>query len=313
MASPMVILCPGQGAQRVGMGQRWYEQSPEARGMLDQADRLLQSELGVSLLAVCRSGPAATLDRTDISQPAIFAVSMACAAALAARWGYALDELPLSACAGLSLGEYTALCLAGALTFDDALRLVAIRGRAMQAAAEASAGAMLALAGASDEAAESLCEAARGAGVLVCANFNAPGQIVLSGDLAACGRAEAAAAARGLRTVRLPVAGAFHSPLMQPAADRLADALARTSIRTPRCPVVANVTGLPHEAGSSAASIRERLIQQLTSPVRWEASCRWLAANTRGAFHELAPGRTLAGLFRRIDRNVKVDSHDEPE
>ena len=146
--------------------------------------------------------------------------------------------------------------------------------------------------------------------MLVPANFNAPGQIVLSGESAACDRAVEVASAVGLRASKLSVAGAFHSPIMAPAAERLSAALSTASINIPACPVLSNVTGKPHDA--QVVSIRARLVDQLTRPVLWIDCCQWLAANARGEFHETAPGRVLSGLMRRIDRNVKVTSHDEP-
>lgn len=305
---PTIILCPGQGAQAVTMGQAWAATSPAAKAVFDEADALLGSSLGAPLSTLCFEGPADTLNRTDISQPAIYTASVACYRALTEQSG----PLPLAATAGLSLGEYTALHLAGAFSFADGLRLVALRGRAMQDAAEAAPSTMVALIGADEDKANALCDAARGSDVLVAANFNAPGQVVISGSLAACERAEALAGDHGLRATRLSVAGAFHSPLMQPAADRLAAALAQTPIAALTCPVMSNVTGKPHDP--DAASIRRRLVEQLTSPVRWAANCEHLAkAHAAAEWHELAPGKSLAGMMRRIDKGVKVITHDTPE
>jgi [acyl-carrier-protein] S-malonyltransferase len=316
MSDAPVILCPGQGAQAEGMGRAWANASPEAAAVFERADALLGDRLGGTLSRLCFEGPPERLNRTDVSQPAIFVTSIACLAGLRARWGAGPAELGPAAAAGLSLGEYTALCLAGAMTFEAALELVALRGRAMQDAAEAVPGGMLALIGADEARAAELCDRSRGADTLVPANFNAPGQVVISGSAAACDRAEALATATGLRAARLPVAGAFHSPLMAPAAERLAAALEHTDIAEPRCPVLSNVTGLPHAPGPSTtmpSAIRARLVEQLTSPVRWADNCRWLADHHPGApWHELAPGKTLAGLLRRIDRNLKVQTHDEP-
>jgi [acyl-carrier-protein] S-malonyltransferase len=178
---------------------------------------------------------------------------------------------------------------------------------------------MLALIGADEPAAQAVCDAARGSDVLVCANFNSPGQVVLSGSKAAIERAAKVAADMGLRATALQVAGAFHSPLMASAAERLGQALTKTTIREPRCPVVSNVTAQPHQATGAGPgrtimdSIRTGLVSQLTSPVRWAQSCQYLAQNVKGEYHELAPGVTLAGLMRRIDRAIKVISHDQPE
>jgi [acyl-carrier-protein] S-malonyltransferase len=318
MHTPLIVLCPGQGAQAVGMGKAWYDASPEARKVFDEADAALDSRLGAKLTDLCFSGPADRLNRTDVSQPAIYTCSVACWRALLARWSFGNGESNVAAAAGLSLGEYTALHIAGAFSFLDGLELVALRGRAMQDAAEAVPSGMLALIGADEPAAQSVCDAARGTDILVCANFNAPGQVVLSGSRAAIERAAKAAADKGLRAAPLPVAGAFHSPIMAPAAARLREALAKTTIRDPRCPVVSNVTAQVQQAApgrTMADGIRRALVDQLTSPVRWEQSCRTLIATApAGAeYHELAPGVTLAGLMRRIDKPTKVTTHDQPE
>lgn len=315
MSAPTIVLCPGQGAQGVGMGKAWYDASPEAKAVFDRADAILGSRLGPPLSSLCFAGPAERLNQTDVSQPAIFVTGLACWKGLLARWNFGNGEATLAAAAGLSLGEYTALCVAGALAFEDALELVALRGRAMQDAAVAVKSGMLALIGADEAQANDVCAKARGSGVLVCANFNAPGQIVLSGSADAIERAGKVANDAGLRASVLQVAGAFHSPLMAPAAEKLAAALAKTPIKDPRCPVVSNVTGKPHEASGGRAfadAVRAKLVEQLTSPVRWAESCAWLAGHAKGEFHELAPGKTLAGLFRRIDKNVKVIADDAP-
>jgi [acyl-carrier-protein] S-malonyltransferase len=321
---PTILLCPGQGAQTVGMGKAWFEASPEARAVFEQADKALGSRLGASLSDLCFNGPADKLNRTDISQPALYTTSVACWKAIIAKSGHGNGEAPLAAAAGLSLGEYTALYLAGSISFLDGLELVTLRGRAMQDAAEAAPGgsAMLALIGADEPQAQSVCDEARGTDVLVCANFNAPGQIVLSGSKSAIERAATIATGKGLRAAPLAVAGAFHSPLMAPAADRLGQALAKTSIREPRCPVLSNVTAVPHAptaasvgipARTMSEAIKAALVAQLTSPVRWAQSCQWMGANVQGEYHEVAPGATLAGLMRRIDRSLKVTSHDQPD
>ncbi|MEL6328276.1 MAG: ACP S-malonyltransferase [Planctomycetota bacterium] len=319
---PIAVLCPGQGAQSVGMGSAWAQTSEEARAAFDRADDLLAAEaekLGWSQTAalseLCSEGPAETLSRTDVSQPALYTAGVASWHALRAQMNLGPAEGPIAAAAGLSLGEYTALHVAGAISFEDGLRLVTLRGRAMQDAAEASPSSMVALIGADEAAATELCAAAlaeAGDGeILVPANFNAPGQIVISGSVAACDAAERLASDRGLRATRLAVAGAFHSPLMAPAAARLGEALATIEIKPPVCPVLSNVTGKPHEP--EPASVRTRLVQQLTSPVRWAECCAWIAAELPGVRpHELAPGKTLAGLMRRIDKTLKVQSHDTP-
>ncbi|QKK07611.1 MAG: ACP S-malonyltransferase [Planctomycetota bacterium] len=329
----VIVLCPGQGAQAVGMAKAWHEASAEARAVFAEADGLMaelwagdEATSGLPALSeVCFGGPEDVLNRTDVSQPAIYVSSVACLAGVRGRLG----EVPLAATAGLSLGEYTALHVAGAIGFADGLRLVALRGRAMQDAAVASPSGMVALIGADEAQAEAVCvkalENAAGAAdkagteVLVAANFNAPGQVVVSGSRAACELAVAVAGEMGLRATALPVAGAFHSPLMAPAAERLGEALAATAIGEPGCVVMSNVTGEPHGAGgagSMADSVRQRLVEQLTSPVRWSACCAWLIGNAQvgggSEFVELSPGKTLGGLMRRIDRGTKVKSYDDP-
>lgn len=298
---PVIALCPGQGAQSVGMGRTWRDASPAAAAVFEEADRVVGNRFGSPLSTLCFSGPEALLNRTDIAQPAIYVTTVACWRALGAP--------PLRASAGLSLGEYSSLHIGGSIDFAHGLELVLLRGKAMQDAAEHSAGGMVALIGADASQAEAVCDEARGADVLVPANFNAPGQIVLSGSVSACDRAVEAASNMGLRATRLVVAGAFHSPLMAPAADRLSAALERAAFRAPTCPILSNVTGQPHDG--SAVSIRRLLVEQLTQPVRWTECCQWLIAHAPGEFHEPAPGKVLAGLMRRIDRNVKVHAHDE--
>jgi len=305
-----VILCPGQGAQHVGMGRSWMEKSSVAAQTFGAAEEVLGDRLGVRLTEVCFDGPEDVLNRTDVAQPALYVVGVA---SFQAVFGEA-SPAALGAVAGLSLGEYTALHLAGAVSFAEGLELVTLRGRAMQDAAEQSDSSMVALIGADEAQAQQVCDRAAEGDVLVCANFNAPGQVVLSGSKAACGRALAAAADMGLRATELAVAGAFHSPIMGPAADRLREAAERADIAEPRCPVLSNVTGRPHAADGDRgveASIRARLVDQLTHPVRWSECCRWLAANASGPYHEVAPGKVLSGLFRRIDRGVRVENHAE--
>jgi [acyl-carrier-protein] S-malonyltransferase len=317
----MIVLCPGQGAQALGMGQAWFNASAEARAVFEEADRILGSRLGAPLSQLCFTGPVERLNQTDVAQPALFTCGIACWRGLTASMGLATGEAPIAAAAGLSLGEYTALCVAGALSFADGLELVTLRGRAMQDAAVASPGGMLALIGADEAQANEVCAGAlegHPSDVLVPANFNAPGQIVLSGHKVACDRAAEVAGKLGLRATALQVAGAFHSPLMAPAAERLRAALASVKISEPRCPVVSNVTERPHppfrsvSGGTFDADIRRKLEEQLTSPVRWAGSCAYMAETFKGVWHELAPGKTLAGLMRRIHKDTKVTAHDEP-
>jgi len=312
-AAPIAILCPGQGAQAVGMGKAWHAASAGARRVFAEADACLADSLGAALSAICFEGPAERLNQTDVSQPAIYTCSIACHAALSERGE--IDQSRFVAAAGLSLGEYTALHLAGVFSFVDGLQLVRERGSLMQAAAEASRGGMVALIGADDAQAQSICDQAASGEVLVPANFNAPGQIVLSGHSSACARAEAAAAAMGLRAAPLTVAGAFHSSLMQPAADRMADVLAGIAFQRPNIPVWSNVTAQPHDADDMEL-LKRRLVEQIVRPVRWSHACSVMIAALASPgpieYHELAPGSILKGLMRRIDRNAKVNSHDEP-
>jgi len=305
MSDNTVILCPGQGAQRVGMGKAWFDASTAAAQTFAAADEILGERLGAPLSRLCFEGPEDQINKTNVSQPAIFATSVACHQAMLEHEGPAATHL-----AGLSLGEYTALHLAGVMSFEDALELVTLRGAAMQDAAEASDGSMVALMGADETQARELCEKAAEGGVLVPANFNAPGQIVLSGDASACERAASLAGESGFRATPLTVAGAFHSAHMAPAAERLRAALDNTTLHAPRCVVMSNVTGKPHE--DDAGSIRDRLVEQLTQPVRWDLCGRWLADNAPGAYHEVAPGKVLSGLMRRIERSIKPTPHDEP-
>jgi [acyl-carrier-protein] S-malonyltransferase len=293
-----MLLCPGQGAQHVGMGKEWSEASEAARRTFAEADRIL----GIDLSRLCFEGPQEELNRTDVAQAAIYTASVASYRGVEERGGIG----QVAATAGLSLGEFTALHLAGAFGFEDGLKLVRLRGQAMQAAAQATRGSMVALVGAEEGQVQELCERARGDGVLVPANFNCPGQIVISGTEEACGRAVQTAEQMGLRATPLAVAGAFHSPLMQPAADRLAQALEEVAWSVPAVPVLSNVTARPHE--NDAASIRKRLVEQLTSPVRWSESMSYAVGHLPDTLVELAPGKVLSGLMRRIDRRARVDN-----
>ena len=272
---------------------------PEAFAAYDEANDLL----GFDLFGLCASGPAETLNRTDMAQVAIYTDSVA-----GFRGRQATGAMPeVTAAAGLSLGEFTALHLTGACSFADGLKLVKLRGEAMQEAAEASGGTMVALTGdVSEEAVTKLCDDCRGDGVLVPANFNSPMQVVASGGVDACDRLAEAAGEAGFRATKLSVAGAFHSPLMAPAANRLREALDGVAWSLPEVPVYANVTAAPHEA--DVESIKFRLVEQLTAPVRWTQSMQRAAADGHAQFLELPPGKVLSGLMRRIDRSLKVTS-----
>jgi [acyl-carrier-protein] S-malonyltransferase len=298
MPASTYILCPGQGAQAVGMGQALAEKSPAAKKVFDEANRIL----GFDLSSLCFTGPEERLNQTDISQPAIYVTSVA-------SFHHAIeagmfDAGAVTAYAGLSLGEYTALHLAGVFSFEDGLRLVAARGRYMQEAAVAVPSGMVALIGADETAASEICQQGAQGEVLTLANFNAPGQIVISGAIAACQRAVASAEARGLRAAPLKVAGAFHSPLMQSGADKMKAELEKVAFSPLTKTVYSNVTALPHEP----VNIKTRLVEQIVRPVRWEQTMVTLAQNADARFIELSPGRTLAGLAKRINRRLPIDS-----
>lgn len=305
MSDQTTLLCPGQGAQAVGMGKGWFDAFPVAAQTFAAADEAL----GFSLSKLCFDGPAEQLNRTDMAQCAIYTASVACFQALLESG----EVGTFTATAGLSLGEFTALHLAGAYDFVEGLNLVKLRGQAMQDAAEASEGSMVAVTGdVTEDAINELCDKARGDSVLVPANFNSPMQVVVSGSVDACERAVDVASEMGFKPTPLTVAGAFHSPLMQPAADRLSEALDKVQWNTPNVPVLSNVTGKPHDI-NDVDSIKSNLVAQLTSPVRWSQSMQWAAENLPGRYVELAPGKVLSGLMRRIDRGTKVENFNEPK
>ena len=295
----VAFLFPGQGAQKVGMGLDLYESFPAARRVFDQAE----AASGLPLKTLCFEGPEAELARTDICQPAIFTVSAAVLSVLGDLLGPRGPEAFRPVCAaGLSLGEYTALYAADAIDLAPCVRLVARRGALMQESATAVASGMVSILGVDARQAEALARAAAEGQVLTCANFNCPRQVVLSGEIGACRRAEAMAKDFGASgAVPLKVAGAFHSALMQPAAERLAEVLAEVEFREPRMAVVANVDAAPY---AGAEEIKAKLLAQLTSPVRWQQSMEFLRARGVETFYEIGPGRVLAGLMRRIDRRA---------
>ena len=292
-------MFPGQGAQQVGMGRDLADNFPEIASLYQHADEIV----GYDLSRLCFEGPEDQLNRTEISQPALFVTSAACLTALrAGKIAAPLAQLQPDFCAGLSLGEYTALCYAGAIRFEDAVRLVRQRGLFMKEAGEQNPGAMLTLLGMERGAVADLVGACRDKGPLVAANFNSPGQIVLSGTVPAIEAAEALAKERGARrAIRLAVSGAFHSPLMEPAADKLRAELARTRIEAPALPLVSNVTA---RFVRSADEARDLLSRQLTSSVLWEDSMRFMIAEGVTEAVEVGPGRVLTGLLAKTDRNV---------
>lgn len=288
------VVFPGQGAQKVGMGADFVERFPVARELFDQAREILGYDLG----KICLDGPDETLTLTKHCQPAIFLVSAAIIRVMEEEG--ALDRDSIGFTAGLSLGEYTALWFAGALGFEDGLRLVAKRGEAMQAASDDPPSGMISLLGADLETAEAIATAAAEGEVLSVANLLSPGQIVLSGTKTALARVPEIAKAKGVRrALPLNVAGAFHSALMAPAADVLVAALAETEIASPRIPVVGNVTGKPM---TDPAEIRDNLGAQVVKPVRWVQSMEHMIGAGVEQFIEPGPGRVLAGLLRKIDR-----------
>lgn len=292
-------LFPGQGAQQPGMGREVYDQVPETRALYKQAAQILNYDVA----ALCFEGPADLLTRTDVCQPAIFVTSMAALTALQSR----MSGLPTpAAMAGLSLGEFTALAAAGAFSFEDGVYLLRVRGEAMAEASTRAAGAMLAVFTPERQAVEDLC---RETGTQL-ANLNAPGQSVISGPVAGIARAETLAKARGFkRVIRLEVSGAFHSSLMAPAGQALRKALEQVEVRAPTIPVISNVTA---DYEGTPEVIRENLVRQVSSPVRWEESMRRLLADGIAAFLEPAPGKVLSGLLRRIDAAARTVNWETP-
>lgn len=289
------LLFPGQGAQAVGMGKDLAEQFPAARALFEQADQLLDYPLS----RLCWEGPAEQLTRTEHCQPALYVTSMA-------AWAALESVLPApfqpAAAAGLSLGEYTALAAAGSVTFADGLKLVRLRGQAMEDAARENPGTMASVLGLELEPLEALCA---GTGAQV-ANLNSPGQIVISGPLQAVEAASVQAMEKGAkRVIPLEVGGAFHSRCMQPAAARLSQALESVPVQPPRFPVFSNVTGRPH---GEPAEIRRLLVEQLTQPVQWVACLQGLLAAGVRQYLEIGSGTVLKGLFRKLDPEAAVHS-----
>jgi len=294
-----VAIFPGQGAQTPGMGKDLCEAFPEAKRLFERADEVLDFPISEA----CFHAEADELNRTDVCQPGIFLVSAAVMEVLRERKG--LSPEGFDAAAGLSLGEYTALWFAGALTFEDGLALTRLRGRLMQEASDAEPSGMVSLMGIDVEAAEAACAKVRDEGGVVCvANLNSPGQVVISGAQEAVGKAaEIAKEAGARRAIPLPVAGAFHSPLMAPASEGLAAKLAETEIRTARIPVISNVTAAPE---TEPDRIRENLVRQLVSPALWEKSMRRLVEEGADRFVEPGPRNVLAGPMKKIERSAEV-------
>ncbi|GAB5387582.1 MAG: ACP S-malonyltransferase [Alphaproteobacteria bacterium] len=297
---------PGQGSQSPGMGKALSESFAAAREVFEEVD----DTLGENLSRLMFEGPAEDLTETDKAQPALMTASIAVMRTLEQEFGLKLGQTA-SFVAGHSLGEYSALCAAGALTLSDTARLLRLRGTAMKEAAPTGTSGMTALLGLEMEQVHTICEqASEGDSIVVTANDNAPGQIVISGHLDALDRADALAAEAGAkRCVRLPVAAAFHSPLMAPAAERMAEALGETSFAAPVVPVIANVEAIPVQLPTQ---LRDRLIEQVTGAVRWRESIGWLAEHEIELLVEAGSGKVLTGLARRIDRRVKGIACETP-
>lgn len=282
---------PGQGAQFVGMGKDLYDNNPEARELFERANEIL----GFRITDLMFAGTDEDLRQTAVTQPAIFLHSVILAKSLGA------DFKP-DMVAGHSLGEFSALVAAGALSFDDGLRLVAARAQAMQKACELKPSTMAAVIALPDEKVEEICSTVDG--VVVCANYNCPGQLVISGEIEAIDKAcELLKAAGAKRALKLKVGGAFHSPCMEPARAELAEAIDHTEFKTPECPVYQNVDALPH---TDPAEIKGNLIAQLTAPVRWTQSVKNMIADGATEFVELGPGKVLQGLVAKINPAVTV-------
>lgn len=292
------FLFPGQGAQHAGMGKTLAEKYPAARELFDRANEVL----GFDLAKLCFEGPQDELDKTDISQPALYVCSFAALEMLKAEQPDVVDQCSMAA--GLSLGEYTALAFAGAISFEDGLKVVRKRGQAMQAAADAAPSGMVSALLLDDEKVNQVVEQASEAGGIWVANYLCPGNTVLSGDTAACGRAAILIEEAGGRPIPLSVAGAFHTEFMQPAVDQLAEVLESVEITSPRIPVVSNVDA---EAHTDPADIRSILVKQVLSPVLWEKCVRKMLDDGADHFYEIGPGKVLKGLMKRIARKTKCD------
>ena len=299
--SKIGFLFPGQGAQAVGMARELDQQYPRVRSLFDRANEIL----GIDLRSLCFDGPADRLEATDISQPAIFVASLAALEALKAEQPDVVSQC--SGAAGLSLGEYTALVFAGALDFESGLRVVRLRGEAMQAAAVASPSGMTSVLGLDEAKIDELCTRVAEFGRLWKANMLCPGNVVVSGDRSALEHVDAIATELGaMKVVPLAVAGAFHTPLMKPADQKLAAALAEVELRLPRVPVYSNVTAAPH--AEDPEQIRQNLAEQVTVGVRWDESIKAMVASGFDTFYEIGPGRVLTSLLKRIDRKIPCTS-----
>ena len=300
MMSAIAFLFPGQGAQHVGMGKDFADASPAAKRTYEEA----ADTLGWNVARVCFHGPPEELDRTEICQPAILTTSLAILAAMEEAGRAEVNAC--AAAAGLSLGEYSALVMARAMTFPDALRLVRKRGRFMEDACRENPGAMTSILGLEDGIVEAICAETRQTDMVVAANYNCPGQVVISGTRQGVEKAAALALQRGAkRALPLAVSGAFHSPLMEPAAARLEAELAQTPISPCQITVLSNVGAEPVK---DPPQIRNALARQLRCPVRWTQSVRRLVREDHDTFIELGPGKVLTALFRRIAPGAAIEN-----
>jgi len=299
--SNVAFLFPGQGAQKVGMGSQLAEKLPAARGLYERASAVL----GYDLATICFEGPEEDLDSTVYSQPALFVTSLAALEVLRKDSPQVADKCV--AAAGLSLGEYTALVFAGVMDFESGLKVVQQRGEAMQEASDRTPSGMVSILGLDRDKVQELCDNVRQEGeILRPANYLCPGNIAVSGHNTACERiADAADEAGAMRVVPLAVAGAFHTPIMSSAVERLTAALADVPMSKPRIPVISNVDARPHD---DPEEIRDLLVKQVVSPVLWEDSMRLLLDQGIDQFYEVGPGRVLRGLLKRIDRKAPCDS-----
>jgi [acyl-carrier-protein] S-malonyltransferase len=299
--SKRILLFPGQGSQYVGMGKKLSETLPPAKAILARANAVL----GFDLADILANGPEEKLTRTDITQPAIFTVSMMAMEVVKANGG-SFDYV-----AGHSLGEYSALCAAGAFSFEDGLTLVRLRGQLMAQAGDKSPGAMAAILGLEADKLAAVLKEAASAGIVVAANFNSPAQIVISGSVAGVrAAAQGAETAGAKKVVMLAVSGAFHSPLMEFAVPGLREGLAKTAIKAPSVPLISNVEAKPV---TDAEAIRGLLLRQLTSPVRWVESMQQALGLDAKEAYEVGPGKVLMGLARGISRDLKVTPVENPE